>query len=91
MARLYDLGGATIWAPAILHFVSQGAVKLVVVPDRQMMLGMGWMAVYAVVPWAASRSGDALPQRARQRPRLDVSSRQTNGVPVVSASTRLRR
>lgn len=24
LARLYDLGGATIWAPAILHFVAQG-------------------------------------------------------------------
>lgn len=54
LARLYDLGGATIWAPAILHFVAQGAIKLVVAPDdRQMILGIGWMGVCALLPWAA--------------------------------------
>ena len=54
LARLYDLGGGTIWAPALLHFVAQGAVKLAVVPDSaQVMVGVGWMAVCAVLPWAA--------------------------------------
>jgi membrane protease YdiL (CAAX protease family) len=53
LARLYDLGGATIWAPALLHFVVQAAPKLAAVPpDRQIALGVGWMAVCAVVPWA---------------------------------------
>jgi membrane protease YdiL (CAAX protease family) len=52
LARLYDLGQATIWAPALLHFFAQGAVKLAVVAeDRQMTMGIGWMAVSAVVPW----------------------------------------
>jgi membrane protease YdiL (CAAX protease family) len=54
LARLYDLGGATIWAPALLHFVAQGAVKIAVVPDdKQMLLGMSWMGVCALVPWTA--------------------------------------
>jgi membrane protease YdiL (CAAX protease family) len=54
LARLYDLGGGTIWAPALLHFVAQGAVKIAVVAaDKQVVMGVGWMAVCAVVPWAA--------------------------------------
>jgi membrane protease YdiL (CAAX protease family) len=53
LARLYALGGRTIWAPALLHFVAQGAVKLAVVPDdRQMALAMAWMGVCALAPWA---------------------------------------
>jgi hypothetical protein len=54
LAHLYDIGGRTIWAPALLHFVAQGAVKLAVVPaSAQVTLGMGWMAVCALLPWAA--------------------------------------
>jgi membrane protease YdiL (CAAX protease family) len=54
LARLYDLGGGTLWAPALLHFVAQGAVKLAVVQDgARVMLDVGWMAVCAVLPWAA--------------------------------------
>lgn len=32
LARLYDLGGGTIWAPALLHWVVQGAIKVVEAP-----------------------------------------------------------
>ena len=54
LARLRDLGGGTIWAPALLHFVAQGGVKLAVVPERaQATIGIAWMAVCAVLPWAA--------------------------------------
>jgi hypothetical protein len=31
LAHLFELGGATIWAPAILHFVIQATVKVVVI------------------------------------------------------------
>lgn len=52
LARLFDLGGASVWPPALLHFVVQGAVKLVVVPDDRLApLAVGWMAASAVVPW----------------------------------------
>ena len=30
LAQLYEIGGRTIWAPALVHFVIQAAVKLVV-------------------------------------------------------------
>jgi len=54
LARLRDLGGGTIWAPALLHFVAQGAVKIAVVPERELpAMGIAWMAVCAVLPWAA--------------------------------------
>ena len=51
-AHLYELGGNTIWAPALLHFVVQGAIKVVVVGDAQdTMFPLVWMAGSAVVPW----------------------------------------
>jgi membrane protease YdiL (CAAX protease family) len=54
LARLYDLGGATIWAPALLHFVVQAAPKIALVAtQRSLALGVGWMAVCATVPWLA--------------------------------------
>ncbi len=33
LAHLFELGGSTIWAPALLHAVIQGAVKIVVFPE----------------------------------------------------------
>jgi membrane protease YdiL (CAAX protease family) len=54
LARLYELAGRTIWAPALLHTVAQGAVKRAVVDEaRQMPLGVAWMAVCLAVPWLA--------------------------------------
>jgi membrane protease YdiL (CAAX protease family) len=62
LARLYDLGGGTIWAPAILHFVAQGAVKIAIVPEqKQAAIGIAWMAVCAVLPWAAFALKDRPP------------------------------
>jgi membrane protease YdiL (CAAX protease family) len=52
LARLFDLGGPSLGPPAVLHFVIQGVVKLVVVPDeRAPALALGWMAASALVPW----------------------------------------
>ena len=50
LAHLFELGGSTIWAPALVHFVIQGTVKVIVLPDG----GAGsfpivWMAASAVV------------------------------------------
>ncbi len=54
LAYLYDLGERTIWAPAIVHFVIQGAIKLVAIPDDAMQgLAIVWMAACAVIPWLA--------------------------------------
>ena len=33
LAHLFELGGGTIWAPALLHFVVQGTVKVITFSD----------------------------------------------------------
>ena len=50
MARLFELGGSTIWAPALLHFVIQGAPKVIVLPEDSAFLLLVWMVASAVVP-----------------------------------------
>ena len=52
LAHLFEVGGATIWAPAVLHFVIQGTVKVVVVSgDGSWAFPLVWMAASALVPW----------------------------------------
>jgi membrane protease YdiL (CAAX protease family) len=52
LARLYELGGRTLWAPAIVHAVIQGAIKVVAVPSTTgVTLPLVWMAASAIVPW----------------------------------------
>ena len=54
LARLYDLGGATVWAPAIVHAVIQGGIKIVEIPEERMIaVATVWMAASMVVPWLA--------------------------------------
>ncbi len=47
LARLYDLGGGTIWAPAIAHAVIQAVPKLVVGADRY--FPFVWMAAVMAI------------------------------------------
>lgn len=50
-ARLFELDGS-IWAPAILHFVVQGTIKILIVSGESANLfPIFWMAVCAVIPW----------------------------------------
>lgn len=51
LARLYERGGNTVWAPAILHAVIQGTPKLVVPDEAEMTFPLVWMAVCAAVPY----------------------------------------
>jgi membrane protease YdiL (CAAX protease family) len=53
LARLFELGNRTIWAPAIVHMVIQGTVKVVALDATVMTVPLLWMAVAALVPWAA--------------------------------------
>ncbi len=49
-AYLFELGGGTIWAPALLHFIIQGAIKIAVVSGESgMTLPLVWMAAAAAV------------------------------------------
>jgi membrane protease YdiL (CAAX protease family) len=54
LAHLFEMGRFTIWAPAIVHTVIQGGIKLVEVeggPPTQLYLF--WLAASAIVPFAA--------------------------------------
>jgi membrane protease YdiL (CAAX protease family) len=50
-AHLFELGGATVWAPAFVHFVVQGAIKVVVLSgDASGLFPFVWIAASAVLP-----------------------------------------
>lgn len=52
LAYLFELGGGTIWSPALVHFVIQGAIKLAVVSGESgMTLPLVWMAASGTVPF----------------------------------------
>ena len=54
LAHLFELGGATIWAPALLHFVVQGTVRIVVMSGNSASLfPIAWIAASGVVPMFA--------------------------------------
>ena len=53
-AYLFEQSGNTVWGPALLHFVVQGAVKLVVTQEQAgLTFPLVWMAASAVLPWLA--------------------------------------
>lgn len=53
LARLFDLGGGTIWAPAILHFTIQAGIKLFDIHgDAANVFLFVWMVVCALIPYA---------------------------------------
>jgi membrane protease YdiL (CAAX protease family) len=49
LAHLFELAGNTIWAPALLHFTVQGAIKVVELPGDT-GLPLVWMAAGAAIP-----------------------------------------
>jgi membrane protease YdiL (CAAX protease family) len=51
LAHLFELGACTIWAPALLHFVVQSAVKLVVPTSPDPMFPLVWIGACAIVPF----------------------------------------
>lgn len=50
LAYLFELGGNTVWGPALLHFVIQATVKVVVLADGPESFALVWMIASAVVP-----------------------------------------
>lgn len=54
LSQLYALGGNTIWGPALVHAVVQGAIKLVVFPAELMFASqIVWMLLCMAVPLLA--------------------------------------
>jgi hypothetical protein len=61
---MFEAGGNTIWAPAVLHCVIQGALKVVVIPEVYLLPAqLGWMAASVVVPYLAFFVRRAAPAR----------------------------
>lgn len=52
LAHLFEIGGNTIWAPALLHFAAQSVPKLIETPDGA-NFPIVWMAACAVLPYLA--------------------------------------
>lgn len=53
LSCLYELGGNTIWAPAILHFTVQSAVKVFIASgDSAPLYPLVWMIVCAAIPFS---------------------------------------
>jgi membrane protease YdiL (CAAX protease family) len=51
LSRLFEMSGNTIWAPAIVHFVIQGSVKVVIASgESAWAFPLFWIAVSALVP-----------------------------------------
>ena len=50
-AHLFELGGGTIWAPALAHFTIQGAIKIISLEQPDARLPLIWMAASAVLPF----------------------------------------
>lgn len=51
LAYLFELGGGTVWAPAIVHAVIQGAIKVITVEGAEGLLPLVWMAASALLPF----------------------------------------
>jgi len=51
LSWLYELGGRTIWAPAVLHTVLQAVPKLIMLDSATFQIG--WMVGGMIVAWSA--------------------------------------
>jgi hypothetical protein len=66
LARAWELGGRTIWAPAILHTAIQGFVKIIVVEGSPDAFALTWIAVSAAAPFLVFAAG-------RPEPDIDIN------------------
>jgi membrane protease YdiL (CAAX protease family) len=71
LAHLFELGGNTIWAPAVLHFVVQGTVKVVVMSSvLTLPFALLWMVASAVFPMVAFLIPRTPQQEISRRPEI---------------------
>lgn len=64
LAWLFERGGNTVWAPAVVHFVVQGSIKVVETADAFAPLVAAWIVLAAVLPWAVFLMRPARPAPA---------------------------
>jgi hypothetical protein len=74
LAYLFELGGSTIWGPGILHWVAQGAVKVVIPTESVVVFPLVWIAASAIIPFVAFFVRPSAPglQSTRQEHRLQL-------------------
>jgi membrane protease YdiL (CAAX protease family) len=53
LAHLYELGGKTIWAPALVHWIVQSGVKVLDLETMGQQFALVWIAACAVLPFAS--------------------------------------
>jgi membrane protease YdiL (CAAX protease family) len=54
LAHLFEIGGNTVWGPALVHAIIQGALKVIVVPEAVLLTSqLGWMAASVLLPYVA--------------------------------------
>lgn len=54
LAHLFEVSGDAVWGAALLHAVIQGALKVVIIPEAQLLTAqLGWMAASVAVPYLA--------------------------------------
>lgn len=51
LAYLFEFGGNTIWGPALVHWVVQGMVKIIVVEGDSLGFPVLWMLASAIIPF----------------------------------------
>jgi membrane protease YdiL (CAAX protease family) len=65
LAWLFERSGGSIWPPAIVHAVLQGAIKLVEAGEHFFAMAIAWMILGALLPWAFFLLADASGARVR--------------------------
>jgi len=65
LAWLFERSGGSIWPPAIVHAVLQGAIKLVDAGEHFFAMAIAWMILGALLPWAFFLLADASGARLR--------------------------
>jgi membrane protease YdiL (CAAX protease family) len=65
LAWLFERSGGSIWPPAIVHAVLQGAIKLVEAGEHFFAMAIAWMILGALLPWAFFLLSDASGARLR--------------------------
>lgn len=70
LSKLYEMSGDTMWGPAIVHFVAQGAVKVLVLSgDSSWLFPFIWIAASALIPLTVFAHSNPVARRIRNRER----------------------
>jgi hypothetical protein len=76
LAHLFELGGRTVWAPALLHFFIQSPIKIVEMSGpAARFYPIVWMSAAAVIPWLVFLARACAAPAVAGTPRVALSTR----------------